>query len=98
MVKLYSWNVNGIRAVHNKGLWEPFLKQEQPDILLLQEIKAKPEQVEAIPVDGYDAFWYSADKPGYSGTAMLSKTPPKQVVNGFPRDIIKEYKVSGDVY
>lgn len=98
MIKLYSWNVNGIRAVHNKGLWEPFLKQANPDILLLQEIKAKPEQIEAIPIDGYDAFWYSADKPGYSGTAILSRTPPQQVVNGLPRDIIDKYKVTGDVY
>ncbi len=98
MVKIYSWNVNGIRAVMKKGLWEPFLAKERPDILLLQEIKAKPEQVEEIPIDGYDALWYSADKPGYSGTALLSKTPPLQVVNGFPQDIIKQYKVTGDTY
>lgn len=97
MLKIYSWNVNGIRAVHKKGLWEPFLAKEQPDILCLQEIKAKPEQIDA-PIDGYDAFWYSAVKPGYSGTALLSKQAPLQVVNGFPRDIIKAHALTGDTY
>jgi exodeoxyribonuclease-3 len=97
MVRIYSWNVNGIRAVVKKGLWQPFIDQEKPDILLLQEIKAKPEQID-VEIDGYDAFWYSAEKPGYSGTAILSKIKPLQVINGFPQDIIKEYKVSGDTY
>jgi exodeoxyribonuclease-3 len=96
-MKIYSWNVNGIRAVQKKGLWEPFLKNEKPDILCLQEIKAKPEQID-VPIDGYDAFWYSADKPGYSGTAILSRIPPIQVVDGFPQDIIDEYNVTGDTY
>jgi exodeoxyribonuclease III len=97
MVRLYSWNVNGIRAVVRKELWQSFLDAEQPDILCLQEIKAKPEQIDAA-IDGYSAFWYSADKPGYSGTAILSKVKPLQVVNGFPEDIIKKYKVTGDTY
>jgi len=97
MLKIYSWNVNGIRAVVKKDKWLPFLKTEQPDILCLQEIKAKPEQIDAA-IDGYHAFWYSADKPGYSGTAILSKVPPLQVINGFPQDIIDHYKVSGDTY
>jgi exodeoxyribonuclease-3 len=97
MIKLYSWNVNGIRAVMKKGLFQPFLDAERPDILCLQEIKAKPEQID-LELDGYDLFWYSAEKPGYSGTALLSKIPPKQVVNGFPQDIIKKYGVTGDTY
>ncbi|HVW23583.1 MAG TPA: exodeoxyribonuclease III [Candidatus Saccharimonadales bacterium] len=97
MLKLYSWNVNGIRAVINKDKLQPFLDAEKPDILCLQEIKAKPEQV-TLDLDGYDMFWYPADKPGYSGTAIMSKIKPLQVVNGFPQDIIKEYKVSGDTY
>jgi exodeoxyribonuclease-3 len=96
-MKIYSWNVNGIRAVARKELWQPFLEAEKPDILCLQELKAMPEQID-VPIDGYDAFWYSADKPGYSGTAILSKIAPRQVVNGFPPDIIKKYKVTGDVY
>jgi exodeoxyribonuclease-3 len=97
MMRLYSWNVNGIRAVEKKGLLKPFLDQEKPDILCLQEIKAKPEQI-AIDFDGYNVFWYSAEKPGYSGTALLSKVKPLQVINGFPEDIIKKFKVTGDVY
>jgi exodeoxyribonuclease-3 len=97
MLKIYSWNVNGIRAVAKKGLWQPFLEAEQPDILCLQEIKAKPEQID-VHIDGYDAFWYSADKPGYSGTALLSRVKPLQIINGFPADIIKKFKVSGDTY
>jgi len=97
MLKLYSWNVNGIRAVAKKELWQPFLDKEQPDILCLQEIKAKPEQIE-LDLEGYNVFWYSAEKPGYSGTAILSKIKPLQVINGFPKDIIDKYKVSGDTY
>lgn len=97
MIKIYSWNVNGIRAVQKKGLWEPFLATEQPDILCLQEIKAKPEQIDAN-LDGYQAYWFSAEKPGYSGTAILSKVAPLQVINGFPEDLIKKYQVTGDTY
>lgn len=97
MIKVYSWNVNGIRAVQRKELLQPFLDKEQPDILCLQEIKAKPEQID-VELGDYDAFWYSADKPGYSGTAILSKIPPKQVINGFPADIIKKFNVHGDKY
>jgi exodeoxyribonuclease-3 len=97
MLKIYSWNVNGIRAVEKKGLWKPFLQKEKPDILCLQEIKAKPEQIE-VDLGDYSVFWYSAEKPGYSGTALLSKVKPSQVINGFPQDIIDDYKVSGDTY
>ncbi len=97
MIKLYSWNVNGIRAVARKELWQPFIEAERPDIVCLQEIKAKPEQID-LPLDGYTAFWYSAEKPGYSGTAILSKIAPIQVINGFPRDIIEAFSVTGDSY
>lgn len=97
MIKLYSWNVNGIRAVTRKELFQPFLDKEQPDILCLQEMKAKPDQIDFRP-DGYDVFWYPAEKAGYSGTAILSKLKPLQTVNGFPKDIIAKYKVSGDTY
>src|ERR1700733_13299889 len=87
MTKIYSWNVNGIRAVLKKNALQPFLDAEQPDILCLQETKAKQEQVE-LELPGYRQFWYSADKPGYSGTAIFSRNEPLQVVNGFPEDII----------
>lgn len=97
MVKIYSWNVNGIRAVLKKNAFQPFLDKEQPDILCLQETKAKQEQVE-LDLPGYRQFWYSADKPGYSGTAIFSKQEPLEVINGLPEDIIDKYKVAGDTY
>lgn len=96
-MKIYSWNVNGIRAVVRKQLFQPFLDAEKPDILCLQELKAKPEQIE-LDLGDYKAFWYSAEKPGYSGTAILSKIAPKQVVNGFPDDIVQKFGVTGDTY
>jgi exodeoxyribonuclease-3 len=75
-MKLISWNVNGIRAVLNKGLTD-FLNTEMPDILCLQETKARPDQVE-LPLEfgAYKAYWNSADKPGYSGTAIFTKETP----------------------
>jgi exodeoxyribonuclease-3 len=97
MVKIYSWNVNGIRAVQRKELFQPFLETEKPDILCLQEVKATEEQA-ALELEGYRAFWYAAERPGYSGTAILSKLEPLQVVNGFPEDIIEKYGVTGDTY
>lgn len=97
MIKLYSWNVKGIRAVVKKGLWQPFIDQHQPDILCIQETKAKPEQVE-LDMPGYEQFWYSAVKPGYSGVALFSKLRPLQVVNGFPIDIIEAHGVTGDTF
>lgn len=97
MLKIYSWNVNGIRAVVKKGALQPFLDREQPDILCLQEVKATEEQA-ALALDGYRAIWYAAEKPGYSGTAILSKIQPLQVATGFPENIIKQYGVTGDIY
>lgn len=96
-MKLYSWNVNGIRAVWNKGAIQDFIKKHDPDVLCLQETKAQREQ---SPVDlpGYHEYWFSAVKKGYSGTAIFSKTEPLAVINGFPEDIIKKYKVTGDTY
>ncbi len=95
MVKIYSWNVNGIRAVVKKNALQPFLDAEQPDILCLQEVKARKEQAELAP-DGYRVIWFAAEKPGYSGTAILTKLEPLQVVNGFPEDLISQYKVQGE--
>ena len=96
-MKIYSWNVNGIRAVLKKNALQPFLDKEQPDVLCLQETKAKQEQVE-LELPGYRQVWYSADKPGYSGTAIFSKQDPLQVVSGFPEDIIEKFGVSGDTF
>jgi len=97
MLKIYSWNVNGIRAVLKKDALAPFIEKERPDVLCLQETKARQEQAE-VELPGYEQFWYSAEKPGYSGTAIFSKQKPQQVINGLPRDTIDKFKVSGDVY
>jgi len=97
-MKIYSWNVNGIRAVMRKNELLPFMEREKPDILCLQELKAKPEQFELELPGGYRAFWYPAEKPGYSGTAVISKIEPLQVIDGFPDDLIDKYKVTGDTY
>ncbi len=81
-MQLISWNVNGIRACLGKGLGD-FLQASSPDILCLQETKARPEQVQ-LPLEfgGYDAFWNSADKAGYSGVAVFSRRPPRSVERG----------------
>lgn len=96
-MKLYSWNVNGIRAVLNKGAFQKFMKEHDPDILCLQETKAKREQFE-IDLPDYEEFWCSAKKPGYSGTAIFSKVKPLQVICGFPDETVKKFKVTGDTY
>lgn len=96
-MKLYSWNVNGIRAVNNKGMLLPFLNEHQPDILCLQETKVQPNQID-FEIPGYHIYWNSAVKKGYSSTAILSKTEPLKVFNGFPENIINKYKVTGDTY
>ena len=85
-MKLISWNVNGIRAVLKKDFAEWFAA-EQPDILCLQETKARPEQVE-LPFEfaGYHQYWNSAEKAGYSGTLILSKEEPLNVTNGIGID------------
>ena len=76
-MKLISWNVNGIRAVIKKGFLE-WLREENPDVLCLQETKAQDEQVlEALAeLEGFHISTNSAVKKGYSGTAVLSKQAP----------------------
>ena len=82
-MKIISYNVNGIRAAINKGLTD-WLAGEQPDVLCLQETKAQPEQVDLGPLEalGYESYWESADKKGYSGVAIFTKTTPKHVEIG----------------
>ena len=70
MLKVFSWNVNGLRAVIKKGAFQNFIKQYQPDILCLQETKAKQGQAE-IDLPEYEEHWNSAVRPGYAGTAVL---------------------------
>lgn len=93
-MKLLSWNVNGIRAVMKKGFPE-FVAEQQPDILCLQETKARPEQVELpLELGGYQAFWSSAEKPGYSGVAVFTREKPLDVKEGLG---IKEHDREGRV-
>lgn len=89
-MKIYSWNVNGIRAVLKRGDLQRFLLEHDPDILCLQETKANREQVE-IDLPDYHEYWNSAEKKGYSGTAIFSKTEPIEVFHGIPEDIAAKY-------
>lgn len=90
MLSLYSWNVNGIRAVWKKGEFQKFIKKYQPDILCLQETKAHKEQSE-VDLPDYKEYWSSAEKKGYSGTAIFTRHEPINVTNGMPEAIVKIY-------
>ncbi len=85
-MKLLSWNVNGLRAVHRKGLFLPWIEQEDADIVCLQETKAHPEQLppELLDIDGYHVHFDSSQvRKGYSGVALYTKREPKQFQSGF---------------
>ncbi len=96
-VRLVSWNVNGIRAVSKKGLFTPFLEKLQPDILCLQETKAAQSQSD-VEAAGYIEHWNSAEKKGYSGTAIFSKTEPLSVTPGLPPESSDHFGVVGDAF
>ncbi len=96
-MKLYSWNVNGIRAVINKGAFQEFMATHQPDILCLQETKAKQGQAE-IDLPDYEEYWHSAERAGYSGTAIFSKKKPLQVLYGFSDEINAAYNLTDDPF
>ncbi|HTP40177.1 MAG TPA: exodeoxyribonuclease III [Steroidobacteraceae bacterium] len=96
-MKIYSWNVNGIRAVLKKNTFYPFLKAHQPDVLCLQETKAERGQVE-VDVAGYHEYWNSAARKGYSGTAIFGRQKPLSVVNGFPASIARKYGFASDKF
>jgi len=82
-MKILTYNVNGIRASLKKDLLG-FLERENPDIVCFQELKAQPDQFDdSVFKDlGYHCYWYSAEKKGYSGVAILSKVEPKHVEYG----------------
>ncbi|MEW6351341.1 MAG: exodeoxyribonuclease III [Thermodesulfobacteriota bacterium] len=82
-LRLFSWNVNGIRAAYKKGLLE-WVREASPDILCVQETKASPEQLpkDLLEPQGYHAFWDKADKKGYSGVGVYTRTPPAAVHTG----------------
>jgi exodeoxyribonuclease-3 len=96
-MRIYSWNVNGIRSVTKKKLFQPFLEEHQPDLLCLNETKAAQGQAE-VDLPDYREYWNSAAKAGYSGVAIFSRVEPIQVVNDFPEDIAARFELDGDGY
>jgi len=83
-LKIATWNVNGLRAALSKGIWN-WVQLEDPDVLCLQEIKVRPEQVSADYLqllNGRNGYWNPAIKPGYSGVATFSKLQPLSVDTG----------------
>jgi exodeoxyribonuclease III len=85
--------VNGIRAVLNKGDFQRFMATHQPDILCIQETKAQRNQVE-IDLPDYEEYWNSAEKKGYSGTAIFTKHSPLDVIEGIPVEIASKYSLT----
>lgn len=98
-MKLASWNVNGIRAVVKKGDFQEFVKKHKPDVLCLQETKAERGQAQ-IDLLEYEEFWNSAEKKGYSGTAIFVKKDIEVIdeIHGLPEDLCKKYKLHNDSY
>ncbi|MCY9375021.1 exodeoxyribonuclease III [Bacillus sp. T17B1] len=92
-MKLISWNVNGLRAVMRKMDFLAYLKEEDADIICLQETKIQDGQVDLQP-DGYHVYWNYAVKKGYSGTAVFSKQKPLRVMYGIG---IEEHDQEGRV-
>ena len=87
-MKLISWNVNGLRAVVNKG-FEEFFTNINADIFSIQETKMQENQLDENILkifDGYNMFWNSAEKKGYSGTAIFSKEKPINVFYGIGKE------------
>ncbi len=83
-MRLISWNVNGIRAAMGKGFLD-FAREESPDILCIQETKMQEGQAQ-VPLEGYHQYWCSAEKKGYSGTAVFTREEPVAVTCGIGVD------------
>ena len=79
-MKIVTWNVNGLRACLNKGFLD-FFHSVDADMVCLQETKLQPHQIE-LDLPGYQLFWNSAEKKGYSGTALFTRVPPLAVTYG----------------
>ena len=94
---IFSWNVNGIRAVLKKGALQNLIETKHPDVLCFQETKAKPGQAE-INFENYEELWNSADRPGYSGTAIFTKPKPSSVIYDFTDDLNIAYPWDDDAY
>lgn len=90
-MKIYSWNVNGLRAVIKKGEFKKFIAKHKPDVLCLQETKAEQGEAE-VDLPKYEEYWNSASTKGYSGTAIFTRVKPLSVSFGFTKAIAKKYK------
>ena len=86
-MNLFSWNVNGIRAAQKKGFLA-WVTKTRPDVICLQETKAQPEQLdpELLEPDGYRSYWSSAERKGYSGVALYTRTEPLSVQIGLGQE------------
>jgi exodeoxyribonuclease-3 len=80
-VKLISWNVNGLRAILRKNFLD-YLNEEKPDLLCLQETKAGPDDVEQLWPASYTTYWNTAQRKGYSGTALFTRERPIRITRG----------------
>lgn len=85
-IKIISWNVNGIRAAIRKGFVD-YIKQEDPDIICIQETKAQQGQAE-IDLPEYTEYWNSAERKGYAGTAIFTKAKPIKIINDLQTDVL----------
>lgn len=92
-MKLISWNVNGLRAVNNKGIFKDVFSQADADFFCLQETKLQEGQID-LSFDGYESFWNYAEKKGYSGTAIFTKHTPEKVTYGIGKE---EFDTEGRV-
>ena len=96
-MRIYSWNVNGIRAVLKKGELDKFLAYENPDILCLQETKANRDQVE-VDFGDYVEYWNSAERPGYAGTAIFVRNGIKVLNEYHDFEKCPELTIEKDVF
>ena len=95
ILKLFSWNVNGIRAIEKKGFHD-WIKKADPDVLCLQETKAQQDQLEdsLLKIDKYSAHFFAGERKGYSGVATYTKEMPLNVRTGFGQHV---YDIEGRV-
>jgi exodeoxyribonuclease-3 len=93
-LKVTTWNINSVRL--RIDLVAKFIKAMRPDVLCLQETKAERGQIE-IDLPGYEEYWNSAAKKGYSGTAIFAKEKPLSVINGFPDEFAKRFKFADEL-
>lgn len=92
-MKLVSWNVNGIRSIHKKGMLIPFLEEVKPDIACFQETKAEEHQSE-VDLPEYEEYWNSSTRrKGYAGVAIFAKPKPLSVILGFSEELLHKFKL-----